>query len=473
MNQRSLWVLVALMVGGLPARGLAQPERYELGRRLGFFERAWDKQPDDACRKKAVPFVEQVPLLAILGNLGEAGQAFDRARWALVGDKGYTPEVQWAESLYWVPETRLVDAGETELPFKLRHFYDSKVAAPANKTLRLTIVTALNVKPAEITFKDVPFAGKLPLAGVPPGDHIVLVQVVVDKKIVSTSAVGFALVKDLKSRLDRLKQAALGMGRGPQIVEQLTVRETVSALEALAARETMEIDYPAARQLKEAEAVTEAIADGKKYYGGDKTGAFWLRVPAGKASTALRLMVPDSAKDGKALPLVIALHGLTGSENLFFEAYGAGLLVKLCQERGWLLAAPRTASAATALDLMEELARIYPVDKDRVFVLGHSLGAGQAFKTAELAPSRIAAVAALGGGAAVRPKMAPLRVPIFIGVGTKDLARVAAKGLRNKLDKLGMTTVEYKEYEGIEHLLVVREALPDTFAFFDKVAKAK
>ena len=99
MKQRSLWVLVALMIGGLPARGLAQPERYELGRRLGFFERAWDKQPDDDGRKKAVPFIEQVPLLAILGNLGDAGQAFDRARWALVDDKGYTPEVQWAESL--------------------------------------------------------------------------------------------------------------------------------------------------------------------------------------------------------------------------------------------------------------------------------------------------------------------------------------------------------------------------------------
>ena len=43
----------------------------------------------------------------------------------------------------------------------------------------------------------------------------------------------------------------------------------------------------------------------------------------------------------------------------------------------------------------------------------------------------------------------------------------------NKLDKAGVTTVEYKEYAGIEHMLIVREALPDAFALFDKVAKVK
>jgi pimeloyl-ACP methyl ester carboxylesterase len=473
MKRQSLCVLVLLAVGGLTGRALAQAERYELGRRLGFFERAWDKPTDDASRKRAVAFVEQVPLTAILGNLGEAGKAFDRARWALVNDKGYSPEVQWAESLLWVPESRLVDAGETELPFTVRKFYESKAAAPSNKSLRMTILTALTVKPAEIALGDVPFTGKLPLAGVPPGDHVALVQVVVDKKIVSTSAVGFALVKDLKQRLGRLRQAVAGFGRGPQTVEQLTVRETLSSLQALANKEVMEIDYPAARQLKEAEAVLEAIADSKKFYGPDKTGQFWMRVPVGKGSTALRLLVPDSAKDAKALPLVIALHGLTASENLYFEAYGAGLLLKLCQERGWLVVAPHTANAGTALELIDELARIYPVDKERVFVLGHSLGAGQAVKAAELAPQRIAAVGALGGGAAVKPKEAPTRVAFFIGVGSKDLALLAARGLRHKLDKAGVTTVEYKEYTGIEHLLVVREALPDLFALFDRVAKAK
>jgi predicted esterase len=247
----------------------------------------------------------------------------------------------------------------------------------------------------------------------------------------------------------------------------------LTSLEALARKEIMEIDYPAARLLKEAEAVAQAIATNQKHYGADKPGSFWLRVPAGKSSTALRLMVPDSAKDGKPLPLVIALHGLAGSENLFFEAYGVGLLVKLCQERGWMLVAPRSATAAIALDIIEELSRIYPVDKSRVFALGHSLGAGQAVKAAELSPDRIAAVAAFGGGAVLKPKAAPTKVAFFIGVGTRDLALLGAKALRNKLDKAGVMTVEYKEYAGIEHMLIVREALPDAFALFDKVGKGK
>ena len=50
---------------------------------------------------------------------------------------------------------------------------------------------------------------------------------------------------------------------------------------------------------------------------------------------------PRGAAKGKPLPLVIALHGAGGSENMFFDAYGNGKIVDLCRKRGWLLVAPR------------------------------------------------------------------------------------------------------------------------------------
>ena len=34
------------------------------------------------------------------------------------------------------------------------------------------------------------------------------------------------------------------------------------------------------------------------------------------------------------------------------------------------------------------------------------------------------------------------------------------------LEKAGTTRVIYKEYPGVEHLLVVQEALPEVFKFF-------
>jgi predicted esterase len=182
------------------------------------------------------------------------------------------------------------------------------------------------------------------------------------------------------------------------------------------------------------------------------------------------MFVPESAKDGKPLPLVIALHGLGGSEDLFFDAYGVGLTVKLCEDRGWLLAAPHEASPAAILELVDELARIYPVDTKRVMLLGHSIGGRHAVTAAEDAPGKFAAVAALGCGAAVPPKKAPVGTPFFIGVGTKDLVYLLAKGLHNKLTKAGVT-VEYHEYPGIETVLIVREALPDVFGWFDKIGR--
>jgi predicted esterase len=472
MVRTSLWPLLVLVGMGLPARAVAQPERYEFGRRLGYFERAWDKPTPESARKKALAHVEAVTLLLLAGHYGEAGKALDRARWALAEDKGFSLQVAWAESLSWAPLKRVLDAGATDLPFVLKEFYDSKAAAPG-ATLRIIVLTALASKAVELPVGPLPWAGKLPLVGVPPGDHLVSVQVMVDKKVVGLHVVGVSLVKDLPDRLAMLKKAVAGFGKGQATVEQLTLHETLASVEALAAGETREADYPAARMLKEAEGVVEALAASKKYYSAEKTGQFRLRVPAGKNSTALRLLVPDSAKDGKALPLVVALHGLGGSENVCFEAYGAGLTVKLCQERGWLLAAPRNASPAGVLDLVDELSRIYPVDRSSVFLIGHSIGGRHAVTAAEQSPGLFAAVAALGSGGAVPAKKAPVLVPFFIGVGTKDLAHGLAKGLRNQLTKAGVKTVEYHEYPDIEHLLVVRAALPDVFALFDKVAKTK
>jgi hypothetical protein len=33
---------------------------------------------------------------------------------------------------------------------------------------------------------------------------------------------------------------------------------------------------------------------------------------------------------------------------------------------------------------------------------------------------------------------------------------------------LNVKTLEYKKYDGCEHLMIVREAMPDAFAFFDR-----
>jgi len=175
------------------------------------------------------------------------------------------------------------------------------------------------------------------------------------------------------------------------------------------------------------------------------------------------------------VPIVVALHGAGGSENLFFEGYGAGHIVTECRKRGWLLVATRSGlsfgTGPPIPALLDELAKRYPLDPKRVFVVGHSMGAMQTIDLIQKHPTAFAAAAALGGGGAVRDPKAFAASPLFVGVGEKDgIALAGARGL-NKALAAGAKNLTYKEYPDVEHMVIVREALPDVFAVFDRAAK--
>jgi predicted peptidase len=212
-----------------------------------------------------------------------------------------------------------------------------------------------------------------------------------------------------------------------------------------------------------------------RFYHLERPGQFWLDIPSNHGSTPTRVFIPEQAKNGKPLPVVVALHGAGGSENLFFDAYGYGLIARLAKERGWMVVAPRAGwlfdGPPPAAGIVDELAKVYPIDKQRVFLVGHSMGAMQAMKLAQESPGRFAAIAALGGGGAVNKPDLFKDLPVFVGCGKDDFLLSGAKALVKSLDKAGANRVTYKEYPGVEHILVVQVALPDVFKFFAATKK--
>ena len=57
---------------------------------------------------------------------------------------------------------------------------------------------------------------------------------------------------------------------------------------------------------------------------------------------------------------------------------------------------------------------------------------------------------------------------MFLGVGTKDqLALTGMRALNKTLTAAGAKRLTYREYPEAEHLVIVREALPDLFAQWD------
>jgi predicted peptidase len=118
--------------------------------------------------------------------------------------------------------------------------------------------------------------------------------------------------------------------------------------------------------------------------------------------------------------------------------------------------------------MISEIEKLYPVDRTRVFILGHSRGAAQTMSAVSSEPKLYRAAAALGGGGAVTASDDLKKVAILVGVGSADFALNGARTLHERLKKAEVATVEYREYPNVEHVTVVQLGLRDVFAFFDR-----
>jgi predicted esterase len=455
----------------------AQEERFEVGQRLVRLERTWDQyRQEPAARKRALKALLPVVPRILANQWSEAAQLLDKARHALVSADDSSAEVRWADSLCVIPDTRLQSKKADRLIVSLRAFYKTDLKIPDKARLSLQFLD--NGKPllpvVTSAIGKLPWAINLP-ASLPEGDHVLQARIEVPGKVLQVEEQIISVVDRPKERVEALKNGLVALGGKAMMTDGQTVDYLARLVDSLEKGALHETNYPAARLLVEAEAALAALQAGKNYYGHGKTGQYRLKLATAEGKFISRLAAPEPAKQGKPLPLVVALHGLGGSENLFFEGYGNGLIGKMCQERGWLLVSPRTNGylvfTMPVAAIVDEVVRLYPVDRSRIFVVGHSMGAAQAINAAEQTPKVFAAIAPLGGSGKVQDAAKLKSVPFFIGVGSSDFALEGARKLAKQLEAGGVSSVTLKEYPDVEHIMTVREALPDCFALFDKVAK--
>ncbi|MGE0481223.1 MAG: PHB depolymerase family esterase [Phycisphaerae bacterium] len=193
-----------------------------------------------------------------------------------------------------------------------------------------------------------------------------------------------------------------------------------------------------------------------------RAGDYWRVVPIEGAVIPMRVYVPAAAAGEERRPLLIALHGAGGDENMFFEGYGAGAIRKLADELDFIVAAPLTylmIGNPAALDrVVGTLRADYAIDDDRVYLLGHSLGVVAAAGFARNRPETIAAVATFAGtltysGAATVP-------PTLALVGALDplSSPERARGAAESAAAAGLP-VEFRLIENYGHTLVVGDRL--------------
>lgn len=201
-------------------------------------------------------------------------------------------------------------------------------------------------------------------------------------------------------------------------------------------------------------------------------GDWWGVLPPAEGEREgwpLRIVAPGRT-DGERLrtsegpfPLVIALHGAGGDESMFPEAYGGGVIARLARLHGFILASP----AATGLSparfdrLLAHLKSLYPIDETRIYVVGHSMGAGLASGLARSHADKLAAVACLAGGRFGAVRAGATYAPVLM-LGAKLDPIIPAARLEPDAQRardLGVP-VDYRTMPAWGHTLMVGEALP-------------
>lgn len=225
------------------------------------------------------------------------------------------------------------------------------------------------------------------------------------------------------------------------------------------------------RLAREVEAEITQLTEGRNPYAG-RRGDWWLALTAETVSVPARVYCPGvlaaaPAGGTPAPPLVIALHGAGGDESLFMDGYGLGVIKSLADRHGFIVVSPRSTpflATPSAFDaIVDQVTALYPVDRDRVYVIGHSLGGGVAAAWARLRREKIAAACAIAGISSFRPgeSIAPF---LAVAAELDSLSPVAQarrrseEALKELVDE-GRSPVEFRQARNQGHTLVVGACL--------------
>lgn len=461
--------LVVLAAASGPAHG--QELRAELGRRLARFERAWE-EADPATRARAVAPMEEAVRSFFALQLGTAAQRLDEAWYAVRAGAPPSDDERRAVAVAVSVAPKLADASAAGLTVALAPLYD-RADPPPGARLHLAITTAGGEAVAAVERAWTGGEIAWDPGPLPEGDLTLAVECRVGDVRIPCATRGLSRATRLADRLAALAEAGSTWPAAADPTVRATVAQTTTLLTALADGSQPETDYPAARLLAFAEGL---VAGGGTADGRIATAArdhdVWLTLAqAGGGQVPVRLRAPPAAVG--ALPVLFLLHGAGGSENMFFETCGAGRAVRLGTERGWLVVAPRQGMFGLGLDvdgMLAALAVHFPIDRTRVFLVGHSMGAVQTSRQVAKHPRLVAAAVGLGGGGTVSKDEAARRVPWFIAAGARDFGKRGAEALATQLTAAG-STVTYREIPDVEHMVIVQAALDEVFSFLDGIPR--
>ena len=187
-----------------------------------------------------------------------------------------------------------------------------------------------------------------------------------------------------------------------------------------------------------------------------------------------------SWKGREPTPLVMALHGSTEDETVYFERYS---IEEQAEQRGWIVATPygrgqrfyRDAGGRDVLDVIEQVKRQWKVDESRIYITGHSMGGMGAVRLPMEYPEIFAAAAPVAGWAEPSYMEGLKNTPFLWVVGEKDgdWATGTVTGMMAAAEEAGaphqslvLEGYDHGGFLGLTLPTVVEVSLPEVFDFF-------
>ena len=205
----------------------------------------------------------------------------------------------------------------------------------------------------------------------------------------------------------------------------------------------------------------------------NRSGDIWRPIISSRPnspSIPCRVYVPadipprDPATAGA--PLIIALHGAGGDESMFMDAYGNGEIKRLADEFHFIVASPSTnyllSNRPAISELIDQLAEDYHIDRARIYIIGHSLGASLASAFAIERASQLAAVVCIAGGEFPTAPNSPLAPTLVYGAQLDPIVPADPLTKRAAAAKAAGIEVEFRLVENQGHTLIVAAKLRES-----------
>jgi predicted esterase len=436
------------------------------------------------------------------GNTSEQRRQLAKGM-VLLDKQPWTPQRDYRASLTLRSERTVIDSS---VPYavRLEQIYRPSIELTPALTAKVTI--SKRVPPARTggpatppppvrdlgTFDGVsrdlresPFQMELDLNGVEDGAMIIQAEVFDGAASLGATTLNVFVTNGLDAKLKSLESAAASV---PASIKD-DVRFPGDYIKNVNRGRIELADFNVVTEIAKAEAIA-AEAKGKDPFKG-KTGDFERHYMLAGANEIMpyRVYVPKTYSASKPNALVIALHGLGGNEDGFFDNYDR-LPPQLAEKHGFLLASPlgfrrdgfygssvmgstdvasRRKGEYSEKDVLEVLRLMkaaYNVDESRIYLMGHSMGAIGTWALGSKYPQIWAALISFAGTGRAELAANMKSIPQFVVHGDADNT-VNVSGSRNMVAELKKVNanVTYVEVPGGSHTDVVVPNLPKAFEF--------